>query len=70
MCKLQRKRDLMTEHDQADLANIELQLKSVQEELHQLETRIDANAVAQAALSTAMALAWIELLWKTEDSDG
>jgi hypothetical protein len=69
MCKLQRKRDLMTEHDQADLANIELQLKSVQEELHQLETRIDAHAIAQAALSTAMALAWIKLFWKTEDSD-
>jgi hypothetical protein len=69
MCKLQRKRDLMTEHDQADLANIELQLKSVQEELHQLETRIDAHAIAQAALSTAMALAWIKLFWKKEDSD-
>ena len=59
----------MTENDHADLANIELQLKSIQEELNQLETRIDANAIAQAALSTAMALAWIELFWKTEDSD-
>jgi hypothetical protein len=59
----------MTREYQADLANIELQLKSIQQELHQLERRIDANAIAQAALSTAMALAWIELYRKTEDSD-
>jgi hypothetical protein len=59
----------MTEHNQADLANIELQLKSILQQLNQLEARIDANAIAQAALSTAMALAWIELFWKTEDND-
>ena len=60
----------MTEKDRADLENIAQRLKDIHDELNQLETRIDASAIEQAALSSAMALAWLELFLKTEGQDG
>ena len=75
---LHRKRDAiisekatsMTEKDRADLENIAQRLKDIHDELNQLETRIGASAIEQAALSSAMALAWLELFLKTEGQDG
>ena len=59
----------MTEKDRADLENIAQRLKDIHDELNQLETRIDASAIEQAALSSAMALAWLELFLKIEGKD-
>jgi hypothetical protein len=59
----------MTEKDRADLENIAQRLRAIREELSQLEAPVSASAIEQARLSTAMALAWIELFWKTEGSD-
>ena len=60
----------MNERDRANLANIAQRLKAIQDELNQLETRIGTSAIEQAGLSTAMALAWLELFWKIEGKDG
>jgi hypothetical protein len=59
----------MTEKDRADLESIAQGLKDIHDELNQLETRIDASAIEQAALSSAMALAWLELFLKIEAKD-
>jgi len=60
----------MTEKDRADLESIAQRLKAIHDELRGLELRTGASAIEQARLSTAMALAWIELFWKMEGSDG
>jgi hypothetical protein len=58
----------MTERDRTDLESIAQKLKAIHDELNGLELRIGASAIEQAGLSTAMALAWIELFWKMEES--
>jgi len=60
----------VNERDRANLANIAQRLKAIQDELNQLETSIGTSAIEQAGLSTAMALAWLELFWKIEGKDG
>jgi phage portal protein BeeE len=58
----------MTERDRADLESIAQRLKAIHDELNGLELRIGASPIEQAGLSIAMALAWIELFWKMEES--
>ena len=60
----------MTEIDRARLENIARQLEAIRDELNELEDTISASAIEQAALSTAMAVTWIELSCKTERIDG
>jgi hypothetical protein len=53
----------MTASDQADLKNIAQKLKVIYDELLHLELATGDPCLEHATLSTAMALAWIELLW-------
>jgi hypothetical protein len=60
----------MTETNRARLENIARRLEAIRDELNELEDTIGASAIEQAALSTAMAVTWIELFCKTERIDG
>jgi hypothetical protein len=53
----------MTEKDQATLISIAQRLQAIHEELRQLEKTTGSSGIQQAALSTAMALAWVDLVW-------
>ena len=59
----------MNDKDLAALEKISQRLKAIHDELDQIETRIDARAIEQAELSTAMAVAWLELFWTVEAKD-
>jgi hypothetical protein len=56
----------MMEKERADLQNIARRLQVISDELNGLKKAIGGSAIEQAALSAAMALAWIDLLASME----
>ena len=52
----------MMEKERADLQNIARRLQVISDELNGLKKAIGGSSIEQAALSAAMALAWIDLL--------
>ena len=59
----------MTQRDSVDLENIAQRLRAIHHELEQLNTRVGGSAIEQAALSTEMALGWLDLLLKLESKE-
>jgi hypothetical protein len=57
-----RHRPTMTIEDRTKLRNIAVRLQATLDELKELEKTTEDGGVKQAALSTEMALAWIDLV--------
>jgi hypothetical protein len=56
----------MMEKERADLQNIARRLQVISDELNGLKKAIGGSAIEQAALSVAVAFAWIDLLASME----